>query len=206
MGISISKNTYDIVNNIKNKLNKKMIKINEIPDSITKIINNGLKFYNVSDYKNIDLFPIEIRLYHREPPIKIFKYNNKRKLGILMGDTAFSHHFFSGAGIISGYKCANFINKMINPVYNSGYKPGIVNKYKTYITNLRKKKWTKYASDLVIPFEEIEQLVKNISREKLEKIANKNNIPYSKVSKTELGFILGCKNIENCKGNLFAKA
>ena len=206
MGISISKKTFDTVNEIKSRLNKKMIKMDEIPDSIMSIIRNGLKFYNVSDYKNIDLFPIEIKLYHREPSIKIFKYNNKSKLGILMGDTAFTHHFFSGSGIITGYKCANYINKMINPEYKRGYKSGIVNKYKKFITTLRKKKWNKYATDLVIPFEEIEKLVKNISREKLEKIAKKNNIPYSRLSKTELGFVLGCKNIANCKGNLFAKA
>lgn len=206
MGISISRKTFDIVNNIKSRLNKKMIKLNEIPDSIMSIIRNGLKFYNVSDYKNIDIFPIEIELYHREPPIKIFKYNNKEKIAILVGDTAFTHHFFSGSGVITGYKCANYINKMINPDYKRGYKPGIVNKYKKFMINLRKKKWNKYASDLVVPFEEIEKIVKNISRESLEKIAKKNNIPYSNLSKTELGFVLGCKNISNCKGNLFAKA
>jgi hypothetical protein len=206
MGISISKNTYEIVNNLKNQLNSKMIKINQIPDSIIKIIKNGLKFYNISNYKNIDLFPIEIKLYHSEPPIKTFKYNNDSKLAFLIGDTAFTHHFFSGSGIISGFKCAHFVTKMINPLYKLGYKPGIVNKYKTYIRNLRKKSWSKYATNLIIPFNEIEQLIKNISRHQLEMLAKKNNIPYSKLSKTELAFVLGCKNLSICKGNKFAKA
>ena len=57
---------------------------------------------------------------------------------------------------------------MINPLYKLGYKPGIVNKYKTYIRNLRKKSWSKYATNLIIPFNEIEQLIKNISRHQLE--------------------------------------
>ena len=139
MGISISKKTYDIVNNIKVKLNQSLIKIDNIPLVIKKIIMSGLKFYNVSNFKNIDLFPIEIKLYHRDPPIKIIKYKNKTKLVALLGDSAFSHHFFSGSGVITGFKSANFLNKLINPKIRNGYKSGIINKYKSYLLNIRKK-------------------------------------------------------------------
>lgn len=206
MGISISKKTYDIVNNIKVKLNQSLIKIDNIPLIIKKIIMSGLKFYNVSNFRNIDLFPIEIKLYHRDPPIKIIKYKNKTKLVALLGDSAFSHHFFSGSGVITGFKSANFLNKLINPKFRNGYKSGIINKYKSYLVNIRKKKWSKYARNIVIPFDELEKISEKISRSDLEKLAKKNSIPYSNLSKKELAFVLGCQNIPSCKGNPFAKA
>ena len=206
MGISISKKTYNIVNNIKNELNQNMIKIDNIPSNIKTIITSGLKFYNVSNFRNIDLFPIEIKLYHRDPPIKIIKYKNSTKLVALLGDSAFSHHFFSGSGVITGLKCANFLNKLINPKYKKGYRIGVVNKYKTYLQNIRKKKWNKYARNIVIPFDELEKISQKMSRSDLIEIAKKNNIPYSNLSKKELVFVLGCQNIPNCKGNPFAKA
>tara|TARA_Y100000741_G_scaffold125834_1_gene94853 strand:- start:17 stop:1225 length:1209 start_codon:yes stop_codon:yes gene_type:complete len=206
MGISISKKTYNIVNNIKLKLNQSLIKIDNIPLVIKKIIASGLKFYNISNFRNIDLFPIEIKLYHRDPPIKIIKYKNKTKLVALLGDSAFSHHFFSGSGVITGFKSANFLNKLINPKFRNGYKSGIINKYKSYLINMRKKKWSKYARNIVIPFDELEKISEKISRSDLEKLAKKNNIPYSNLSKKELAFVLGCQNIPSCKGNPFAKA
>ena len=45
-----------------------------------------------------------------------------------------------------------------------------------------------------------------MSREKLEKIAKENNITYSRLSKLELGFVLGCKKLKECRGNKLAIA
>lgn len=206
MGISISKNTYHSIENIKDKLNQNYIKIDQIPDNIKKIIYNGLKFYNITNFRNIDLFPIPIKLYYHKPSIKLIKYNNKVKLAVLIGDNAFSHHFFSGSGVITGYKSAYFLNKIISPEHKSGFKKGIVSKYKSYIKNLKKQKWSTYAKNIIIPFDEILNLIKNISHSDLIKIAKKINLPYSNLSKTELAFSIGCQNIPQCKGNPFSKA
>lgn len=203
MGISISKKTYDILCNT-NECDYKLV--HTIPKELNKIIKNGLAFYNVNQYKNLSIFPIGIDLNYMEPSIKTVTINNKKKLCVLIGDNLFTHHFFSGAGIISGFKCAYLLNKYINTTYKRGYKPGIIKRYKTYVTNLRKKKWSSYANNIVIPFDEIEKLTKNISRDRLNKIAEQNNIPYSKLNKLELAFVLGCKNIPECKGNKFARA
>ena len=60
MGISISKNTFEIVNTLKNQLNSKMIKINQIPDSILKIIKNGLNFIIFQIIKILIYFQLKL--------------------------------------------------------------------------------------------------------------------------------------------------
>ena len=59
---------------------------------------------------------------------------------------------------------------------------------------------------MIVPFEEVDELIKKIPRENLEKIAKRLNINYSKINKKELAYVLGCNYIENCIGNKYAKA
>ena len=207
MGVSLSKIEYDLLNQ-KSKIlkeNNEEININSVPDKIRTIAKNGLNYYNIKDIKNTKIFPVEFGIKYNSKIIENINYKNKKLLVCLIGNQAYNHHFFAGRGIIAGFNGCYYINKLISTKYKTGYEESIKNKYVNYITRLRREEWKEYP-DIIVPFEEIDELIKNMPKKNLDRIAKNLNIPYYRVNKKELSYILGCKYIEKCVGNKYAKA
>lgn len=207
MGISLSKNEYNILekDTIIMKEKNEEFNINNISKDIYNIIKNGFNYYNIKNPKNIIGFPVKFGIKYNSKIIENIEYNNKNMLVCLIGNQTYNHHFFAGKGIIAGFNGCYYINNLISNKYKNGYHDNIKNKYINYITKLRREEWKEYP-DIIVPFEEIDKLVKNIPKNNLNKIAKNLDIKYNRINKKELSYILGCKYIKNCIGNKYAKA
>lgn len=207
MGTSLSKREHEILDESSRKLKEdnKEISLETVPDEIRSIAKNGLNYYNFKNIKNSKIFPVRFGIKYNSKIIENITYKNKKILVCLIGNQAFNHHFFAGRGIMAGFDGCYFINKLISSNYKNGYEDTIKKKYTNYITKIRRDEWKEYP-DMIVPFEEIDELIKKIPRENLDKIAKRLKVNYSKINKKELGYVLGCKYIENCIGNKYAKA
>jgi hypothetical protein len=207
MGISISKEEHDILEEKYSTLRKenKYININTIPKKIKSIIINGLNYYNFQNISDTNIFPIKFGIKYNSKVIDEIIYNKKKILVCLIGNQVYNHHFFAGKGIITGFTSSFYLNNLISTDYENGYKKNIIKKYKIYINKLRREEWNEYP-DMIVPFKEVEDLIKNIPKKDLDRIGKTLNIPYYRINKTELAYVLGCKYIEGCIGNKFAKA
>ena len=207
MGISISKEEFDLLNETTKNLKEKNIdvNINTIPDKLKKTIKNGLSYYNIKNVSDTNIFPVRFGMEYNSKIIENITYKNKKMLVCLIGNQAYKHHFFGGRGIIAGFNMCYYVNKLISANYKNGYEDIIKKKYINYVTKIRRAEWNEYP-DLVVPFEEIDELIKKIPKKNLDKIAKRLNINYSRINKTELAYVLGCNYIENCIGNKYEKA
>ena len=207
MGVSLSKEEHDLLENKSNLLKEKNEKmnINNLPLKIKSIVKNGLNYYNYKDTSEWDIFPVKFGIKYNSTIIKKIKHNNNNILVCLIGNQVYNHHFFAGKGIITGFLGSNFLNNHINPELKNGYSRNIISEYKKYMTNIRKEEWSEYPN-IIVPFYEIDNLVKNMSKNELDKIAKKLNLPYYRINKKELSYILGCEYIKGCIGNKFARA
>ena len=207
IGTSLSKTEYDLLNKSSKilKENNQEINIDTVPDKIKSIVKNGLNYYNFKNITNSKIFPVEFGIKYNSKIIENITYKNKKILVCLIGNQAYNHHFFAGRGIIAGFNGCYYINKLISANYKNGYQNTIKKKYINYITKIRREEWKEYP-DIIVPFEELDELIKNQSKKILDNIAKTLNIPYYRVNKKELAYILGCKYIENCIGNKYAKA
>ena len=207
MGVSLSKKEFDLLDEANKKLKEdnKEVNIETVPNEIKSIVKNGLNYYNFKNIKDSKMFPISFGIKYNSKIIETITYKNKKLLVCLIGNQAYNHHFFAGRGIIAGFNGCYYINKLISAKYKNGYEDIIKKKYTNYITKIRREEWKEYP-DMIVPFEEVDELIKKIPRENLEKIAKRLNINYSKINKKELAYVLGCNYIENCIGNKYAKA
>lgn len=207
IGTSLSKREHEILDesSVKLKEDNKEVSIETVPNEIRSIAKNGLNYYNFKNIKNTKIFPVRFGIKYNSKIIENITYKNKKILVCLIGNQAFNHHFFAGRGIMAGFDGCYFINKLISSNYKNGYGDTIKKKYRNYITKIRREEWKEYP-DMIVPFEEIDELIKKIPRENLDKIAKRLKVNYSKINKKELGYVLGCKYIENCIGNKYAKA
>lgn len=207
IGTSLSKKEHEILDESSAKLkeNNKEVNINTVPNEIKNIVKSGLNYYNFKNIKDTKIFPVRFGIKYNSKIIENITHKNKKMLVCLIGNQAFNHHFFAGRGIMAGFDGCYFINKLISANYKNGYQDTIKKKYINYITKIRREEWKEYP-DMIVPFEEIDELIKKIPRKNLEKIGKNLNIPYYKVNKKELSYILGCKYIEKCIGNKYAKA
>ena len=207
IGISISKTEFDLLTETTKKLKEKNIdvNINTIPDKLKNTIKNGFRYYNIKNVSDTNIFPVRFGMEYNSKIIENITYKNKKILVCLIGNQAYNHHFFGGRGIIAGFNGCYYINKLISANYKNGYEDIIKKKYTNYITKLRRVEWNEYP-DLVVPFEEIDNLIKKIPKKNLDKIAKRLNINYSRINKTELAYVLGCNYIKNCIGNKYQKA
>lgn len=207
IGTSLSKSEHELLDESNNKLKEdnKEVNINTVPKEIKTIVKNGLNYYNLKNIKNTKIFPVKFGIKYNSKIIENITYKNKKILVCLIGNQAFNHHFFAGRGIMAGFDGCYFINKLISSNYKNGYHDTIKKKYRNYITKIRREEWREYP-DMIVPFEEVDELIKKIPRENLEKIAKRLNLNYSKINKQELAYVLGCNYIENCIGNKYAKA
>jgi len=224
LGVSISKKEYDLLNNYSNMYKEKKeqdikisnnviynvpdkieLTINNIPKEIKTILENGLNYYNYKNISDTWVFPIEFNIRRNSVIINTINYNKKNVLVALVGNQTFNHHFFGGRGIASGFTGSYELCSLISIDNVRGYDCDIIEKYKKIIDNLRNNDWDSYP-DIVLPFEEIEELIKNISKEDLNKIAKKLKLPYNKINKKELAYVLGCKYIKGCVGSDYARA
>ena len=207
MGTSLSKREHEILDESSAKLKEdnKEVNIETVPNEIKNIVKNGLNYYNLKNIKNTKIFPVRFGIKYNSKIIENITYKNKKMLVCLIGNQAFNHHFFAGRGIMAGFDGCYFINKLISSNYKNGYEDTIKKKYTNYITKIRREEWKEYP-DTIVPFEEIDELIKKIPKKNLDKIAKRLKVNYSKINKKELGYVLGCKYIENCIGNKYAKA
>ena len=207
MGTSLSKREHEILDESSAKLKEdnKEVNIETVPNEIKNIVKNGLNYYNLKNIKNTKIFPVRFGIKYNSKIIENITYKNKKMLVCLIGNQAFNHHFFAGRGIMAGFDGCYFINKLISSNYKNGYEDTIKKKYTNYITKIRREEWKEYP-DMIVPFEEIDELIKKIPKKNLDKIAKRLKVNYSKINKKELGYVLGCKYIENCIGNKYAKA
>lgn len=207
MGISLSKEEYNILteahSNLKSK--EKKTNINTVPQKIKSMVINGLNYYNFKNISETNIFPVKFGIKYNSKIIDEIIYNKNKILVCLIGNQVYNHHFFAGRGIIAGFLGSFYINNLISVDYVNGYRKNIIKKYKTYINKLRKEEWAEYP-DMIVPFEEIDNLIKNIPKKHLDRIGKSLNIPYYRINKKELSYVLGCKYIEGCIGNKFAKA
>lgn len=207
MGVSLSKEEHDLLENKSNLLKEKNEKMNidNLPIKIKTIVKNGLNYYNLHNTSEWDIFPVKFGIKYNSTIIKKIKHNDNNILVCLIGNQVYNHHFFAGKGIITGFLGSNFLNNHINPELKNGYSRNIISEYKKYMTNIRKEEWSEYPS-IIVPFHEIDNLVKNMSKNELDKIAKKLDLPYYRINKKELSYILGCEYIKGCIGNKFARA
>ena len=207
IGTSLSKTEHDLLDDGFKiiKENNGDVNIDTIPDKIKTIVKNGLKYYNIKNISETKIFPIKFGIKYNSKIIENITYNNKKTLVCLIGNQAYNHHFFAGRGIIAGFNGCYYINKFISANKENGYMDNIKQKYTKYMTKMRKEEWNEYP-DLIVPFEEIDELIKKIPKKNLDRIAKNLNIPHYRVNKKELSYILGCKHIEKCIGNKYAKA
>jgi len=208
IGTSLSKTEHDLLKQAVKIIeeNNKEINIDTIPDKIKTIVKNGLNYYNFKNITNSKIFPVQFGIKYNSKIIENITYKNKKILVCLIGNQTYTHHFFAGSGIIAGFNGCYYINKLISAKYKNGYQKDIIKKkYTNYTAKIRREEWREYP-DMIVPFEEVDKLIKNIPKEKLNNIAKNLNIPYYRVNKKELAYILGCKYIEKCIGNKYAKA
>ena len=207
MGVSINKTEFDLLTKTTQNLKEKNIdvNINTIPDKLKKTIKNGLSYYNIKNFYDTNIFPVRFGMEYNSKIIENITYKNNNILVCLIGNQAYNHHFFGGRGIIAGFNMCYYINKLISANYKNGYQDIIKKKYTNYVTKIRRQEWNEYP-DMIVPFEEIDELIKKIPKKNLDKIAKRLNLNYSRINKKELAYVLGCKYIKNCIGNTHAKA
>ena len=177
LGVSISKQTYD---SIKNQIpTNKMIALPSNLDSKNKaIITEGFNYYNWK-IKSYTVTPFEIKNYRRIPVAKVIQ----NKKFFLVGDAACGAHFFGGEGANTGFREAYFLAKNLN---NTNIIPG----YNKFVNNEYNKNHAKM-KNLVIPFDQIDQMYSHYSLYDLKKLAKAKNIRISNLDTHEIMMVLG---------------
>jgi 2-polyprenyl-6-methoxyphenol hydroxylase-like FAD-dependent oxidoreductase len=185
IGVQISKRTYDT---LYKEMKGPEGKLNQLSDNMRKMVINAMIYYNMYkkiDY-NIDIFIFPIELSYSKQCAK----NNYNQKIFLCGDSCFSHHFFTGHGVNSGFRAMKYLIDHLDD-------QNITEKYTSFVHNDRKSQWDKYES-VLIKFEAIDDALKNVSYEWMLDIAEQNDFYVPYMSKEEIGYLLGCQGVPGC--------
>tara|TARA_A100001011_G_C14298671_1_gene839703 strand:- start:573 stop:1715 length:1143 start_codon:yes stop_codon:yes gene_type:complete len=150
LGMSISKKNYDLALNGDNSILKSFVK-------------QAAKHYGWK-VKKYDIKPFKINTFYRDPVI--IKENDFTML--LVGDAAFSGHFFSGQALCSGIREANFVANNIEN-YN------LVESYTKFVDD-QLIQFHRSIYTMLLPFEEIEIMSHNMSSEEIKALSKSLNI------------------------------
>ena len=159
LGMSISKKNYDIAKNGDESILKSFVK-------------QAAKHYGWK-VRKYDIKPFEINTFYRDPVI-IEKANDLTML--LVGDAAFSGHFFSGQALCSGIREANFLAN------NIGLTTNLIQDYTLFVDN-QLDQFHRSIHSMLLPFEEIEEMSHNMSDAEVKALSKSLKIDISGLDK-----------------------
>ena len=185
------------------KVCRNTLTYNDMPGSIQKSIRSAIKYYNFKvnvDHTKIYVFEMPLRYF--SSPAKVLK--NKSTFAALVGDSVFTPHFFSWAGVNSGILEADKIIRLLGSTGPSNIslekKNQMATSYNHFCKKERRSRWSGY-SGLALPFDAIKDSLGNILKSKLVQQGRDRGFGSSiaQMAKTDLGYLMGCDKIPGCK-------
>jgi 2-polyprenyl-6-methoxyphenol hydroxylase-like FAD-dependent oxidoreductase len=178
MGLQITKGQYERSRTAKT--------VCDLPEDVKRRIRVNMRHVgDVSRDTCFQAFAFPVVPQIRWPLAKLVK----NKLYALVGDSAFTSHFFSGLGVNNGIKMAYYLSTLIHRS-PSQYKVQMRRSYVPIVKNIVRENMFYWKLVMMNP-EVVLKVCKSVSNAKLRDLAKQNRVNITKLNRTETCLSLG---------------